>query len=32
MPRDEECDDECEVDNDMWGCDVEVGECVVVSG
>ena len=29
---DEECDDECNVDNTKWGCAVQDGECVVVSG
>ena len=26
---DEECAEECNVANDMWVCDVEVGQCVV---
>ena len=31
FPRpDEECDEECNVANDMWVCDVEEGECVVM--
>jgi hypothetical protein len=24
------CDDECNVANDMWVCDVEADECVVM--
>ena len=27
---DEECAAECNVDNDMWGCALEAGECVVI--
>jgi hypothetical protein len=30
--QDQPCDDECNIDNDMWGCEVEDGECVAVTG
>ena len=28
--QDQVCGDECNVDNDMWFCAVEVGECAVM--